>query len=167
MLTHPRSVRQRPFWNLCNVNSISLHSLHTNNQSLVLASCNLPEGLGRRSCSQFIEYRWFNVVPGCQQRSAKTDSFPHQAPIVLRKREFRKETISSLIRRLPTIGHWEDSLLSTNCFFEFYLCGNMKDSSKSALAFSSDATTRKMSLMESIPRNPCPSSRTRRWKIVF
>src|SRR6267143_3500511 len=43
----------------------------------------------------------------------------------------------------------------------------MKDSSRSARAFSSEATTRKMSLIESIPRNPCASSTTRRWKIVF
>ena len=44
-----------------------------------------------------------------------------------------------------------------------YLEGKMNDSSKSARAFSSDATTRKMSLMESIPWNPCRSSNTMRW----
>src|SRR5260370_5985668 len=50
---------------------------------------------------------------------------------------------------------------------EVYLGGKMNASSKSARAFSSDATTRKISLTERIPRNPCPSSITSRWKIVF
>jgi len=43
-----------------------------------------------------------------------------------------------------------------------YLCGNMKASSKSARAFSSDATTRKISLTESIPQNSPRSSSTMR-----
>src|SRR5229473_3384909 len=48
-----------------------------------------------------------------------------------------------------------------------YLCGNMNDSKRSARAFSSDATTRKISLTESMPRNPCRSSSMIRWNIVF
>ena len=43
----------------------------------------------------------------------------------------------------------------------------MKDSQRSARAFSSDATMRNMSLIESIPWNPCFSSITIKWKIVF
>lgn len=43
---------------------------------------------------------------------------------------------------------------------DFYLCGKMKDSNRSARAFSSEATTRKMSLIESMPRKPCFSSST-------
>ena len=47
------------------------------------------------------------------------------------------------------------------------LLGDMTRGSKSARAFSSEATTLKMSLMESIPRKPCLSSSTIKWKIVF
>src|SRR5437879_9538140 len=46
-----------------------------------------------------------------------------------------------------------------------YRGGKIKASNRSALAFSSEATTRKISLTESIPRNSPTSFSTIRWKI--
>src|SRR6266704_6313666 len=48
-----------------------------------------------------------------------------------------------------------------------YLDGKINDSNRSALAFSSEAITRRMSLIDSMPRN-CPLSfSTIKWKMLF
>ncbi len=77
----------------------------------------------------------------------------------LAKKDRAKETNSS---RKDLSGNQlkEKDLPVNKLLNRSYLCGNMNASSRSARAFSSDATTRNISLTESIPRNPCRSSST-------
>ncbi len=61
----------------------------------------------------------------------------------------------------------EDQALVRQPGPKLYRGGKIKASKRSALAFSSEATTRKISLTESIPRNSPTSFSTIRWKIPF
>jgi len=83
------------------------------------------------------------MLAGCEKGLRKEDKLFRVTLLLGMKQKGRCSPVNKLLRHT-------------------YLGGNMNASNRSARAFSSEATTRKMSLIESIPRNSPSSSRTTR-----